>query len=346
MRQLWREIRGMALKELRELGATLKGRKLDNRSVPASFETLASKNSGDGSGGVVDDALVGGTGNERRIGGAGFDTLRIDGTGAADQWRVGTGLAFDNPGVFVFDDNGTSSASVSLSGIKHVEINGLAGADRLVVEDVFGMRSVPIRGGTTQVAGIDSLTFNGGGGNDTLDGFAANGPLLGRGGAGDDRLTGGSGNDVLLGGAGRDTLVGGAGADVLDGGPGNDVLIGGLGRDVLTGGPGADVFRFLSTDDLPAPHGRVGPETITDFSRAQGDRIDLSAIDADVTAPGNQAFLFANDLEFIRYQPGTVTTEVDPSKGETLVKLDTGGSAVTLLTVAGQVEFTAADFIL
>lgn len=290
--------------------------------------------------------LAGGTGDDRRTGGASFGTLRIDGTGAADQWRVGSGLAFDNPGVFVFNDSGASSSRVSLAGVRHVEINGLAGADRLVVEDVFGTRSVPIRGGTTQVVGIDSLTFDGGGGNDTLDGSAANGPLLGQGGAGDDLLIGGSGNDVLLGGAGRDTLLGGAGADILDGGTGNDVLIGGLGRDVLTGGPGADVFRFLSTDDLPAPYGRVGPETITDFSRAQGDRIDLSAIDADVTAPGNQAFLFANDLEFIRYQPGTVTTEVDPGRGETLVKLDTGGGTVTLLAVKGQVEFTAADFIL
>ena len=41
-----------------------------------------------------------------------------------------------------------------------------------------------------------------------------------------------------------------------------------------------------------------------------------------------------------------MTTVIDPFKGETLVKLDTGGSAVTLLRVAGQVEFTAADFIL
>lgn len=336
----------MVLRELRKLSAALKDGNLDSRNVQTSPQVSPNTNLGDGAGGVTGNMLVGGKGDDRRPGHAGFDTLRIDGTGASEQWRVGTGLAFDNPGVFVFDDSGASSAGVSLSGIKHVEFNGLAGADRLVVEDVFGTRSVPIRGGTTQVNGINSLTFKGGSGNDTLDGSAANGPLLGQGGAGHDRLVGGSGNDVLLGGAGRDTLVGGAGVDILDGGTGNDVLIGGLGRDVLTGSSGADVFRFLSTDDLPAPQGRVGPETITDFSQAQGDRIDLSAIDADVTAPGNQAFLFANNLEFIRYQPGLLTTEIDQSRGETLVKLDTGGSAVTLLTVAWQVEFTAADFIL
>ncbi len=312
----------MVPQELRQLSAALEDMELDEQNMPALPGSP--------------DSL----GN-----GAGFGALRIDGTGAADQWWVGTGIAFDDPGVYVFDGSG-ASPRVPLAGIKHLEINGLAGADRLVVEDVFGTQSVPVLSSTAQVVGIDSLTFNGGGGNDTLDGSAASGPLRAQGGAGDDRLAGGSGNDVLGGGTGRDRLTGGAGADVLDGGAGSDVLIGGLGRDVLTGGPGADVFRFLSADDLPAPRGRVGPELITDFSQAQGDRIDLGAIDADVTAPGNQAFLFANDLEFIRYQPGTVTTEVDPSRGETLVKLDTGGGGVTLLAVAGRVEFTAADFIL
>ena len=323
----------MVLSDLRKLSAALEGKKMANQDMPTSP-------------GTSPDTLEDGTGVDRRIGGPGFGTLRIDGAGAADQWRVATGLAFDDPGVYVFDNSGASASRVSLAGIRHVEINGLAGADRLVVEDVFGTRSVPILSGTAQAVGIESLTFNGGGGNDTLDGSAANGPLRAHGGAGDDRLAGGSGNDVLRGGTGQDRLAGGAGADVLDGGRGNDILVGGLGRDVLTGGFGADVFRFLSTDDLPAPHGRVGPELITDFSQAQGDRIDLRAIDADVTAPGNQAFLFANGIQFIRYQPGTVTTEIDQSRGETLVKLDTGGGAVTLLAVSGQVEFTAADFIL
>ena len=319
---------------------------MNSRNVHSSPKITSSEKPENGGSSVLDHVMAGGTGYDPRGGASAFGTLQINGTGAADQWLVDTGLAFDDPGVYVFDDSGASAGRVSLAGIRHVEINGLAGADRLVVGDVFGTRSVRILSGTAQIVGIDSLTFNGGDGNDTLDGSAANGPLLGRGGAGDDLLIGGSGRDVLLGGAGNDTLQGGAGADTLNGGTGNDILIGGLGRDVLTGGPGADVFRFLSTDDLPAPHGRVGPETITDFSQAQGDRIDLSAIDADVTAPGKQAFLFANNLEFIRYQPGTVTTVIDPFKGETLVKLDTGGSAVTLLRVAGQVEFTAADFIL
>ena len=278
-------------------------------------------------GGAGADTLAGGTEDDHLIGGAGFDTVRIDGSGAGDRWLVGTGLAFDDPGLFIFEDNGTFTG-ITLQEIEHLEFNGLAGADRLVVEGVFGPQDVPIRGGSTPLIGLESLTFNGGGGNDTLDGSAANGPLLGRGEAGDDLLTGGSGNDVLQGGAG------------------NDVLVGGLGLDVLTGGTSADVFRFLTTDDLASANAGGRADTITDFSRASRDRIDLSAIDADVTALGNQAFLFANGLQFVRYQPGTVTTTVDQDRGQTSISLDTGVGATTLLVAPGRIEFTAADFIL
>lgn len=298
------------------------------------------------SGGDGADTLVGGTEDGLLDGGAGPDTARFDGTWGEDRWLVGTGIAFDDPNLYVFDDGGQGFAGVPLSGIERLGFNGGWGADRLTVEGVFGTLTTPVLGGTAQVAGIEALTFDGGGGDDVLDGAAANGPLLGRGGAGDDRLEGGSGDDALLGGSGRDVLLGGAGDDALDGGAGEDVLVGGLGADVLTGGPGADVFRFVGEDDLAAPGGRVGPDRITDFSRAQGDRIDLRGIDADATAPGDQGFLFADGIVFIRYQPGTLTTEVDEARGVTAIGLDTGSGANALLVVEGRVEFTAADFIL
>ena len=298
------------------------------------------------SGGDGADTLVSGTEDAVLDGGPGSDTARFDGAWDADRWLVGTGIAFDDPGLYVFDDGGEGFSGVSLSGVEHLEFNGGTGADRLTVEGVFGTLTTPVRGGSVQVAGIESLTFDGGWGDDTLDGSAANGPLLGRGGAGDDRLAGGSGDDSLLGGAGRDVLLGGAGDDTLDGGSGNDVLVGGLGADVLTGGAGADVFRFVGEDDLVAPEDRVGPDRITDFSRARGDRIDLRGIDADVTAAGDQGFLFANGLQFIRYQPGLLTTAIDPDRGVTTVSLDTGSGTNALLVVEGRIESTAADFIL
>jgi Ca2+-binding RTX toxin-like protein len=51
-------------------------------------------------------------------------------------------------------------------------------------------------------------------------------------------------------------------------GTGNDKLYGGAGKDTLTGGKGADIFVF---DTAPASR-----DTITDFSRTDGDKIQLS----------------------------------------------------------------------
>ncbi len=228
---------------------------------------------------------------------------------------------------------GTTSR-VPLAGVEHLEINGLAGTDSLVVGRVFGPQSVPTLGGTTKIDGLDRLIFNGGRGNDTLDGSAADGPLVGRGGAGDDSLVGGSGDDALSGGAG---------ADSLDGGEGDDTLVGGDGSDVLTGGAGADVFRYLSVPEPPPPNVRLRPEVITDFSQAEGDLIDLRAIDARPDLPGNQASLFADGINFIVYQPGTVRTF--PGVDSTVVEADTGQGVLTVV-VQGVVTFAADDFVL
>jgi serralysin len=88
-------------------------------------------------------------------------------------------------------------------------------------------------------------------------------------------LFGDDGNDILNGNLGADTGDGGAGNDVVRGGQGNDLLTGGagddymtgdLGDDTLTGGAGADTFRAFAGG---------GRDVITDFNRAEGDRIQL-----------------------------------------------------------------------
>lgn len=280
------------------------------------------------------DPLASGTVDGRSAAGPGADTVRINGSGAADRWLVATGIAFDDPDVFVFDDTGISFAPIPLRGVEHVEINGFAGADRLVVGEVFGTRLVAVLGGSTEVTGLDSLTFNGGRGNDTLDGSGANGPLLGRGGTGDDHLIGGSGDDVLSGGAGADTLSGGAG---------NDTLVGGAGPDELRGGIGADVFRYLDVPPPPPPNVRLLPERIVDFSQADGDLVDFRAVDARPDLPGDQAFLFADGINFVAYQPGTVRTL--PGSDSTVVEADTGEGVLTVV-VQGVVSFAVDDFLL
>ncbi len=159
-------------------------------------------------------------------------------------------------------------------------------------------------------ASISADKLSGHGGNDTIEGLGGNDTLLGGigndsllGGNGNDRAEGGIGNDTLLGNAGNDTLLGGTGADSLTGGDGADSLTGAAGADTLSGGAGADTLtggstgiplfpdladRFVFTGQDLRVQGQT--DRITDFSRAAGDVIDLSGIDARSLIAGDQAF--------------------------------------------------------
>lgn len=131
--------------------------------------------------------------------------------------------------------------------------------------------------------GFGSDIISGGKGRDELIGGFGNDTL--HGGQNADWLKGGWGYDTLDGGTGNDKLDGGFGKDNLNGGDGMDTLIGGLDADTLTGGKGADVFVYNNTLDSVL----LFEDVITDFKSGE-DKIDLSAIDADTTKAGNQAF--------------------------------------------------------
>ena len=85
---------------------------------------------------------------------------------------------------------------------------------------------------------------------------------------GSDSLNGTPGADTIHGNLGDDTLNGNVGNDTIFGDAGSDRLDGGTGDDTLTGGTGADTF-FYATGDAA--------DTVTDFSHADGDQVDLTA---------------------------------------------------------------------
>ncbi len=188
-------------------------------------------------------------------------------------------------------------------------LSGGAGRDRIVGrgDTDFTLSTNQLSGlGTDSFAGIEEAHLIGGPGGNTLDGSGFTGTLVvyeGKG--GDDRLIGRPGGldrvrargdadftltDSQLTGLGSDSLqdidqaelIGYAGANrfdasgftlgpvLINAGAGNDTLIGGAGNDSLTGGAGADRFRFQAT-----PNATTNRDTITDFSLAQGDRIEL-----------------------------------------------------------------------
>jgi hypothetical protein len=93
------------------------------------------------------------------------------------------------------------------------------------------------------------------------------GPDFLKGTPGPDVINGLAGNDTINGRDGDDTIRGGQGDDWISGGKGRDWLSGDRGDDTLTGGRDADVFYF-------APGS--GNDLVTDFSIAEGDRVQLA----------------------------------------------------------------------
>jgi Ca2+-binding RTX toxin-like protein len=181
-------------------------------------------------------------------------------------------------------------------------------------------------------AGAGDDVVNGGTGNDLLSGMEGQDRLIGL--AGADTLLGGAGNDLLQGGTEADLLLGGDGADRLMGQDGADLLHGGAGADLLRGGLGADRFRWTTISDSARG---VALDRVLDFSRAEGDRLDVSAL-----APGVFSFLgsaaFAASGAQIRAVAQGAATRVE-------ISVD-GGPADMVMLVVGTTPLQAGDFIL
>ncbi len=193
--------------------------------------------------------LSGGDGNDTLIGGAVADVLfgeagndQLTGNGGADALLAGDGI----DRLVESGDNDFTLGSGSLDGAANDTINAFEEAE------LTGGESANTILVTTFVG---TVTLNGGGGNDSLEGTSFNDVLDG--GEGDDTLKGEDGNDTLDGGPGADNLLGGVGNDLISGGAGNDRLRGELGTDplltgddTLDGGDGADDLNGESGDDV------------------------------------------------------------------------------------------------
>lgn len=243
------------------------------------------------------DFLSGGTGNDTIFGHDGHDLIEA---GDGDDFVRG-GSGTDG----LYGDDGDDYLD---GGEGDDKLYGEAGDDGLFGGEgddcLYGGE------GDDQLAGADGDDhlhgeagddgFHGGNGNDVIFGGAGNDYWI-SGDDGDDRLEGGSGDDRLLGGFGDDLLYGGSGNDYVRGGAGNDFIQGSGGNslsefDVLLGGRhpndgpgpgGKDTFvlgtqqgSFYNETALynDASILRAFPDghaTIQEFSRAEGDQVQL-----------------------------------------------------------------------
>ncbi len=287
------------------------------------------------SGGDNADTIDGGAGRDQLYGNSGADVL--DGGEGNDlvQGDIGADVLAGGGGNDVI--NGNADADTIDGGAGDDRIRPGAGAD--VVDGGEGLRDILDYIGSLGV-NVNLTLGEGFGGDAQGDDFTGFEWVSGSGFA--DTLTGDGLANALFGAAGNDLLSGAAGNDHLSGDAGNDTLVGGTGVDVLRGGLGADIFRFNAT----AESGALGTprDRILDFSKAQLDRIDLSAIDANPLLGGDQAFVLAT--------PGISRVgelRIQVIGGDTFVFGSTDAVSATAeisIRLSGVVALTAADFIL
>lgn len=321
-------------------------------------------------GGLGNDRAAGGTRADFLSGGAGHDVL--SGRGANDYLRGGNGD----------DVLGGGEDDDRLDGGQGVDTASYTSATQAVTIDLSLATQDTIGAGTDTLISIENLigsahadSLLGSTVRNLIEGGDGDDFMEGRGGG--DRFEGGRGMDTvsyalastgvraslntsepqqtnvgfdrfigvenLRGTAADDVLAGNADANRLFGGAGDDRLIGNAGGDIMYGGAGRDVFVFRPGDSGVGAPGAA--DHLSDFSRFDGDRINLREIDAVVGTGANEAFTFIGTASFSG-QAGELRYS---GNGETkVVRGDIDGDRIAdFAIVVGPVNaLDATDFIL
>jgi Ca2+-binding RTX toxin-like protein len=310
-----------------------------------------------------------------------YEILRADGTwGTTDgrfviergQLKVANGALLDYEQatthtitIRVVDQGGLSrqeTFTITVGDVIREQIKGSSGNDRLV----GGAGNDTLDGG----AGADRMEGGAGddlyfvdnagdviietSGKDTVLTALANyvahdgietiitGGIRATGNVGNNAIEGNRAANVLNGVEGADTLYGEEDNDTLYGGAGDDTLDGGTGKDMLYGGLGKDVFLF---DDGETGASKGKADTIVDFSRRQGDKIDLSLIDANAKKAGEQNFKFiGNKAGFSKAGEARFVKEKDATY--VYLNTDNDRAAEAVIKLKGSLDVQKSWFVL
>lgn len=277
-------------------------------------------------GGALGDRIVGNAGRDLLAGGGGADTLSggdgvdvVSGDGGDDSLSGGDGTDILDGG----------SGSDTIDGPGYDLMSGGLGDDFYFVDK---KRDAVFE---AEGEGIDtvfaSVTFS-------LDDDIEHLELTGAG------NIGGTGNDL------GNRLLGNTGNNSLEGGAGDDTLIGGAGIDRLEGGAGRDFFVFSSIFDSRAKIATA--DRIADFEHRR-DHIDLSAIDANVSKSGDQAFVFdrkgTSDTYVAKGHIGWYQVDASGRANDaTYLRINNDGDRAIdmIIRLDGLISLTKGDFVL
>jgi Ca2+-binding RTX toxin-like protein len=228
---------------------------------------------------------------------------------------------------------------MDVNDVEGTVVRALGGADNVVINDVSGT-DLALSGVAVDLAGVlgsavgdgaaDTVTVNGGAGNDAINVSLVNGVIFTTGSpstvaifnaeAANDRLivNGGGGDDTINasalaanvigltidGGVGNDVITGSQGADLLLGGDGNDTVTGGRGDDVALLGAGNDVFFWNPGDGSDTVEGQDGLDGLIFNGANVNENIDISANGGRVRFFRDIAnvTMDLNDIEGIRFE--------------------------------------------
>ncbi|MBV9909771.1 MAG: calcium-binding protein, partial [Hyphomicrobiales bacterium] len=240
-------------------------------------------------GGDGNDTLIGGTGDDQVFGQAGNDRMIWNPGDGSDLFEGGDG----DDTALVNGGNGAETFTITANGAR-------VRFDRVT--------PAPF---TLDIGTTESLVLHAGGGDDVItasNGLAGLISLTLDGGDGNDTITGGDGADTLIGGAGNDIVTGGRGNDVAQLGDGDDTFVWnpGDGSDTVSGGAGFDTLQFNGANVNEKINIAKSGGGVT-FTRDVGNvTMSLSQIEKiDFTARGGADTVTVGDLS------GTAVKEVD-----------------------------------
>lgn len=290
------------------------------------------------------EAVIGTRNDDLIVFASSSDSMTID-AGAGDDWvRAGSGRQTVHGGtgddqidfgwgrVAFFGDDGNDEIDVGVA--QSGAADGGDGFDTISGSgDVNLLRGYATGSGGSRIAlsGFERISMVGAADGSVATGDNRNNLLTG---------DGWPSNYVFYGMGGKDTIIGADGDDRMSGGKGDDLLDGGLGDDLLTGGQGADRFR-ISDDLFSSP---TGTDTITDYRHFQGDRIDLSLVDANPSTFDPDPLHYIGTAAF-GARSGEVRWEV--RGGDAFVQVDVNGDSAAdfEVRVIGTTTLRQSDFL-